>query len=196
MSIGIFVWYFWLLHYSIRGFSPVMGCVAFLPLAIGGTAAAFLAAWLVPRLPAQVIVAIGCTAAAVMNVLLATTPAHQTYWAMAFPAVLLCAFTADFVFAAAQIIASSIVSRKFQGAAGSLIGTLLTYGLSTGLGFAGTVEVHTDDRGRDPLKGIHSASWLGVGFAGLALMLDLLFIRMPKNTKKGWHEEDQPKART
>jgi hypothetical protein len=75
-----------------------------------------------------------------MNILLSTTPVHQTYWAMFSPAMILVAFTGDMVFAAGQIIASSSVARRHQGAAGSLIGTLFTYGMSTGLGFAGIVE--------------------------------------------------------
>ena len=48
----------------------------------------------------------------------------------------------DLLITAAQVIASNSVRRHEQGTAGSLIGVLQTYGLSTGLGFAGTVEVY------------------------------------------------------
>jgi hypothetical protein len=94
------------------------------------------------------------------------------------------------VFAATQIIASSLVSRAHQGAAGSLIGTLLTYGLSTGLGFAGTVEKYSNRVGSDPLRGYRAAGWLGVGMAVGALVLGTVFVRMPKNDKEGWGEEE------
>jgi hypothetical protein len=182
MSIGIYIWYVWIFLYTFRGFNPVMGGVAFLPLTILGTGAAFLAGWLVSRLPAQAILGVGCVAAIGSNVLLATTPVHQTYWAMIFPAMILIAFTADLIFAAAQIIASNSVSRRYQGAAGSLIGTLLTYGLSTGLGFAGTVETYVvrNQGGKGQLAGLRGAVYLGVGFAVAALVLNLLFVRMPK----------------
>jgi MFS family permease len=186
MSIGIYIWYVTQILYNIRGFNPVMAGVAFLPLTILGTAAAFLAGWLVPRLSTQVILGIGCIAAAISNILIATTPAHQIYWAMIFPSMIVIAFTADLIFAASQIIASNTVGKEFQGAAGSLIGTLLTYGLSTGLGFAGTVEVHTNHGGKDLLKGYHAAAYLAVGFAGAALVLNVLFVRMPKSNKEGW----------
>jgi MFS family permease len=186
MSIGIYIWYCTIFLYNIRGFNPVMVGVGFLPLTVLGTAAAFLAGWLVPRLSAQVILGIGCTAAALSSILLATTPEHQIYWAMIFPSMVIIAFTADLIFAAAQIIASNAVGKEFQGAAGSLIGTLLTYGLSTGLGFAGTVEVYTNHGGKDLLKGYRAASFLAVGFAGAALVLNVLFVRMPKLNREGW----------
>ena len=190
MGLGIYIWYVAAFLVNIRGWDNVMEGVAFIPLAICGCGAAFLAAWMVPRMPAQVIVAIGCLATATVNILMATTPRHQTYWAMVFPAMIVAAFTADLVFAASQIIASSIVPRRHQGAAGSLIGTLLTYGLSTGLGFAGTVEVYTNRDGTDMLRGYRGALYLGVGFAGAALVLDLLFVRMATNKIEGWQGED------
>jgi MFS family permease len=186
MSIGIYIWYVTIFLYNIRSYTPVLSGVAILPLTILGTFAAFLAGWLVPRLSAQVILGIGCTAAVASNILLAVTPAHQSYWAMIFPAMVIIAFSADLIFAAAQIIASNAVERRFQGAAGSLIGTLLSYGLSTGLGFAGTAEVYTNNGGKDVLKRYRSAVFLGVGFAGAALILNLLFVRMPKSSREGW----------
>jgi hypothetical protein len=180
MSIGIYLWYAWNFLHTFRGFNPVQGGLAYLPLTVLGTAAAFVAGWAVSRFPAQAILGVGCVAAIGANVLLATTPVHQTYWAMIFPSMILIAFTADLIFAAAQIIASNSVSRRYQGAAGSLIGTLLTYGLSTGLGFAGTVEVNVNRGGKDELAGMRGAVYLGIGFAAAALVLNVLFIRMPK----------------
>jgi len=78
---------------------------------------------------------------------------------------------------------------KHQGVAGSLVGTLLSYGMSTGLGFAGTVETNTFDGGRELLKGYHSAAYLGVGLASAALILSVVFVRIPKDTREGWAEE-------
>ncbi|KAM0249682.1 hypothetical protein ACHAQJ_008943 [Trichoderma viride] len=186
MSLGIYLWYATVFLLNIRNFKPViLGC-AWLPMAIAGVGAAFLAAWAVPRMPAQILVAFGCIGAALMNILLSTTPVHQTYWAMFFPAMILVAFTGDMVFAAGQIIASSGVARRHQGAAGSFIGTLFTYGMSTGLGFAGTVERYTDADGTNLLGGYRAAVYLGIGFAVGGLIIDLLFVRMKKNTTEGW----------
>ena len=126
--MGIFIWYFSLLSLNIRGYSLVENGAHYQPLAVLGTVAAFLSGWLVSRLPAQYILATGNVALIVANVLLATTPAHQSYWAMLFPAIVVSSFTIDLIFAASQIIASGSVGREHQGVAASLIGTLLSYG--------------------------------------------------------------------
>lgn len=190
MSLGIYLWYAVVFLLNIRNFSAVLLGCAWIPMAFFGVGAAFLAAWAVPRMPAQILVAVGCVGAAATNVLLATTPVHQTYWAMFLPAMILVAFTGDMVFAAGQIIASSGVARRHQGAAGSLIGMLFTYGMSTGLGFAGTVERYTNPDGTNLLKGYRAAVYLGIGFAVGGLIIDLLFVRMKKNTTEGWQGED------
>jgi hypothetical protein len=102
-----------------------------------------------------------------------------------FPAICVAAFSIDLIFASSHIIASGSVGREYQGVAGSLVGTLLTYGLSTGLGFAGTIEVYTNRGGEDTLKGYRSAVFFAVELAAMGLIGSLLFLRMEKNTKEG-----------
>ena len=191
MSLGIYFWYMNIYMQVIRGDSLVQVGVQYLPLTIVGCSNAFLAAWLVPRLPAQVIIGMGCLAMVIINTLLATVPAHLTYWAMCFPAMFVSAFTIDLITTSAQIIASNTVPIQHQGIAGSLVGTLLSYGMSTGLGFAGTVEVHTNNGGSDILQGYHSAAFLALGMAATALFLSIFFIRIPKDTREGWEENEQ-----
>ncbi|KAJ6189683.1 major facilitator superfamily domain-containing protein [Penicillium mononematosum] len=190
MSLGIYFWYMNVYMITIRGDSLIKVGVQYLPLTIVGCANAFFAAWLVPRVPAQVIISMGCLAMTAINILLATIPEHLTYWAMAFPAMFLSAFTIDLIVTSAQNIASNTVSIKHQGVAGSLVGTLLSYGMSTGLGFAGTVEVNTFDNGKDLLKGYHCAAYLAVGLAVASLIMAMVFIRIPKDTREGWSEEE------
>ncbi|KAK4038322.1 aminotriazole resistance protein [Parachaetomium inaequale] len=193
MSLGIYFWYMNIYMQTIRGDSLIQTGVQYLPLTIVGAINSFFAAWLVPRVPAQVIIGAGCLAMVTINVLLATIPADLTYWAMAFPAMFISAFTIDLITTSAQIIASNTVPMKHQGVAGSLVGTLLSYGMSTGLGFAGTVEVHTFENGTNLLRGYHSAAYLAVSMSGFALLL-CLFIRIPKDTREGWETDDETAA--
>ena len=97
--------------------------------------------------------------------------------------MVLSAFTIDLLVTSAQIIASNTVDVKQQGVAGSLVGTLLSYGLSTGLGFAGTVQSNTDRGGTELLRGYHAAAWLAVGFGAAALVLGVGFVRIPKDVR-------------
>ena len=108
---------------------------------------------------------------------------------MIFPAIAASAFTVELIFAVSQIITSESVGRDNQGATGSLVGTLLSYGLSTGLGVAGTVEVYTNDGGRKILEGYRHALYLAVGLAAVGLTRSLLFLRVSKSTKKEWDGE-------
>lgn len=99
-------------------------------------------------------------------------------------------FCPDLVFTAAQIIASNAVRRAQQGVAASLIGVLLLYGNSIGLGFAGTIEMQIDVSSGDLVAGYRAALWFGCGIALLALALDLAFVRMKKDEREGWEHED------
>ncbi|CEN62352.1 hypothetical protein ASPCAL08988 [Aspergillus calidoustus] len=191
MSVGIVLWYMSAWNLTIRDFSLFLNGASYATLAVFGTGAAIISAKLVRHLPAQFTLAIGSLSSCAANILIATMPARQSYWAQVFPAMIFTAFGPDFLFTAAQIIASNTVKRQQQGIAGSLIGTLLSYGLSTGLGFAGTVEAYTNRHGQDLVRGYRHGLYLGIGFAACAVLLALFFVRIPRERKEGWGEEDE-----
>ncbi|KAJ4325983.1 hypothetical protein N0V94_000348 [Neodidymelliopsis sp. IMI 364377] len=145
-----------------------------------------LAAWLIPRLEAQYIMAFGISCSIISLLLLATMPVHQIYWAQTFPSILIGAICPDFVYVAAQIIASNSVGKREQGIAGSLIGTLNLYGNSLGLGFAGTIETQLRKQGSMEVDGFRAAFWFGLALAVAALALDLAFVRVPIDDHEGW----------
>lgn len=148
MAVGIFIWYSSVWQYTIRRYTLLQLAASYATLAVCGTGAAFASGRATRLIPAQYIMVIGAVATAVSNILIATMPAQQTYWAQVFPALICLALGPDFIFTAAQIIASNAVKRRHQGIAGSLVGTVASYGMSTGLGVASTVEVYTNDHGR------------------------------------------------
>jgi MFS family permease len=112
-------------------------------------------------------------------------PKQQLYWAQVFPATILMALCPDFIFTAAQIIATNSVRRHEQGIAGSLVSLLQLYGASIGLGFAGTV----DAKGTKSVQGYRGALYLAIGLAAAALALDIIFVRVPKDNREGWGED-------
>ena len=190
MSYSTFIWYLVAWQQRVRHWTALSTSIGLSPIAICGALAAFLAAWLIPRLAAQWIMAIGALAVLVAQVILATMPAQQSYWLSVFPATVVQSFCPDFIFTAAAIIASNSVKRHEQGVAGSLIGTLQLYATSIGLGFAGLVEVHTSHHGLDPIAGYRSALFFGIGIAGVALAICAFCVRMPKDTRQGWQRDD------
>jgi MFS family permease len=157
MTFGILIFYLISWDQLIRHYSLFLGSAAIVSLTVLGAVGALTSAWLIPRLDAKYIIAIGNICVLVSLILVATMPAQQTYWAQVFPATILMAFCPDFIFSAAQIITSNSVRRREQGVAGSLVVTLLSYGLSTGLGFAGTAEAYTNSHRTDRVGGYRHA---------------------------------------
>ncbi|KAJ9616497.1 hypothetical protein H2200_000216 [Cladophialophora chaetospira] len=192
MAVGIYCWYLTLWNSKIRGYDLLLVGAAWQPLTVFGTIAAFTSGKIVRYIPAEYIMALGALGTAVSLTLIATQPIPQSYWAQCFPSFIAFSFGPDFIFTAAQIITSNAVKRKHQGIAGSLVGTVGSYGLSTGLGFAATVEAYTNDGGRDMAQGYRNACYLGIGIAGAAVLLSLAFVRIPKDQRDGWDEDDGP----
>ncbi|KAJ6037310.1 major facilitator superfamily domain-containing protein [Penicillium herquei] len=191
MAVGTLIWYQVLWLQDIWHWSTLHFAAGWSPFVVCATAAASLAAWLIPRMAAQWILALGTIAILLSNLLMATLPVNQTYWAQVFPSVVLFSFCPDFVYTAGQIIASNSVQRRQQGVAGSIIGTLNLYGNSLGLGFASTVEVQVARHYQSRIMGIRGALFFGVAVSAIALVLDICFVRMVKDEREGWHEEDQ-----
>jgi MFS family permease len=189
MSYGIGIWYLVAWQENVRQWSPLHFGIGILPHGIVGGLSAPIAAWLIPRVAAQWILAFGALVVAVSGIILATIPPQQIYWAQVFPATILMALCPDFIFTAAQIIATNSVKRHEQGIAGSLISLLQLYGASLGLGFSGTVDSQTNKNGVDTVRGYRSALYLAVGLATAAIVLDLIFVRVPKDTREGWAED-------
>ncbi|KAL1882513.1 hypothetical protein Plec18167_002929 [Paecilomyces lecythidis] len=186
MSNGIFLWYMVAWLQILRDKTILQFGVEWTPFGIVATVGTFISAWLIPRLAAQWILAIGSASILIANVLLATMPAQQTYWAQVFPATIFMAFCPDFVYVAAQIVTSNSVKRKEQGVAASLIGVLNLYGNSLGLGFAGTIETEVNKHRPDPILGYRAALSFGGGIALIAVVLASFFVRVAKDEREGW----------
>lgn len=193
MSFGIFAWYTVIWMEEIRDMSLISTALAIMPLTVGGVLAAFVASWMIPRLAAQHILAVGAISVGVSSIIFATMPAQQNYWTAAFPSYAIVAFSPDLTFTAAQIIVSNAVARKQQGIAASLVGTLLTYGQSMGLGFGGTVQRYArSGQGEDnKVQSYRNALYLGIGFAVGALIIGETFVRIRKDKRKGWEDDEE-----
>ncbi|KAJ5083072.1 hypothetical protein N7532_012115 [Penicillium argentinense] len=56
------------------------------------------------------------------------------------------------------------------------------------LGFAGTVETHVNDAGRNVLRGYRGALYMGIGLAGIGLIVSICFMLM---SWRRYHAEQQ-----
>ncbi|KAI0380337.1 MFS general substrate transporter [Hypomontagnella monticulosa] len=187
MASGTLFWYTVLWLQEIRHWSPIQFAIGWTPFGVGGAAATFLAAYLIPRVSAQWILAIGSSCMLVATILIATMPEQQSYWYQVFPSTILSSLSPDLVYTAAQIIASNSVSRKQQGIAGSLIGCLLLYGTSLGLGFASTVESEVG-KNHEIVMGYRGALYFAFGLCVASLVLDITLVRLVHDNREGWED--------
>ncbi|KAJ7364551.1 hypothetical protein DFH08DRAFT_950125 [Mycena albidolilacea] len=175
--------------HDFRGTSALQGVAWLAPFTIDGFIAACLAAVLISRVPAQVIICGALIAVMVANILTMTAPVSGSYWTAPFFAALFASFGPDMTFTAAQLVASNTVRRSEQGVAGSLVGTAFNYGYALGIGLGGTVEAHTNAGGTEPLRGLRGALYLGCGMAVLGILIVVLFVRVPKDNREGYDDE-------
>ncbi|KAI1372347.1 MFS general substrate transporter [Hypoxylon crocopeplum] len=187
MAAGTLFWYTVLWLQEIRHWTLMQFAVGWTPFGLGGAAATFLAAYLIPRVPAQWILAMGTSCMLIATILIVTMLEQQSYWYQVFPSTIMSSLSPDLVYTAAQIIASNSVSRKQQGISGSLIGSLLLYGTGLGIGFASTVESEVG-KTRGVVAGYRGALYFAVGLCVAALILDIGFVRLVHDNREGWED--------
>lgn len=78
-------------------------------------------------------------------------------------------------FPSGTLMLSNSMPREHQGLAASLVNTVVNYSISIGLGIAGTVESNVNDQGRDVVKGFRGAAFVGIGLAGLGIIIAICF---------------------
>jgi len=177
-SFGIFIYYIWQFFEVLRGANPLLGSAWLSPLVPSGIAAALVTGLLIGRLGPAITMCIALLAYLVGNILIATAPVDQTYWAQSFVCCLVIPWGMDMSFPAATLILSNAVAKEHQGVGASLVNTVVNYSISIGLGFAGTVEGHVNHGGKTPqdiLLGYRGALYMSIGLAGLGLGVSTLF---------------------
>ncbi|KAL3484798.1 MFS general substrate transporter [Aspergillus germanicus] len=175
-SFGIIIYYFFQFMETIEGDTPLLATAKWSGAAPSGAIAALLTGFLLSRLPPSVIMFCAMLAFTAGLAIFATVPVGQTYWAQAFVASIITPWGMDMSFPSATLILSNAMPRAHQGLAASLVTTTVNYSISLGLGFAGTVESRLSDGGRDPLSGYRGALYLGIGLAGLGLIMSVFFM--------------------
>lgn len=173
----------------IRGQTPASASTNFIPCGISGLIASVLTGRLIPTVGAPRLMVCAMLAFCVALILLATAHPYDTYWTSTFFCVVIAPFGMDMSFPSATIVASDSVPPAQQGVASSLVNTVVNFSVSLGLGFAGTVEYYVAKG--DTLRGYRGAEYLGIGFAGLGVIVALVNVAVDRCTgcdKDGKHK--------
>ncbi|KAJ6017553.1 hypothetical protein N7451_000932 [Penicillium sp. IBT 35674x] len=175
-SFGVVVFYYYAIMTNIESNTGLLTTAKFSGVAVSGAIAAVCTGVLLGYLPACVIMFIAMMAFAIGQALLVSLPIGQVYWANAFLIAIITPWGMDMSFPSGILILSDAMPAEDQGVAGSLVTTAVNYSISLGLGFAGVVESYVNDDGQDILIGYRGASYMGLGLAGLGVMVATSFM--------------------
>jgi len=172
-SFGIWVYYLWRLIENLRGYSPLAATAQNTPVAISGLLAAVVTGFLLSHIKVPYVLLISTLFFLTGQILLATTPVDQTYWAQTFVAIILMPWGMDMSFPSATILLSNSTPAEDQGIASSLVNTTVNYSISLALGIAGTIVRQMNG---DVLAGYRGAWYFGIGLDGVAVAIALYFV--------------------
>ncbi len=187
MSFGISLWYMLAWQQLIRGWTILELTVGWIPFGVGATAAVLFAAWLIPRLAAQWIMAIGVAATLCTNLILATMPAQQTYWAQMFPAIAVSEHLPRLRLRRGADHRPATASAGASRASPAASSDRSTY---TATRWAWDSPAPSRPRwpstpGAEAISGYRAALYFGAALAVVGLILDFAWVRMPKDEREG-----------
>nr|POE88448.1 drug resistance protein [Quercus suber] len=175
-SFGIWVFYLWRLIESLRGYSPLAATAQNSPVAISGLLAAVATGFLLSHIRVSYVLFISTLFFLTGQILIATTPVDQTYWAQTFVSIILMPWGMDMSFPSATILLSNNTPHNDQGIASSLVNTIVNYSICLGLGIAGTIARQVNENGMDVLAGYRGAWYFGIGLDILAVAIAVYFV--------------------
>ncbi|CAF2975762.1 unnamed protein product [Rotaria socialis] len=190
-SFGIFIYYNVQFLEIIHHASPLLTTAMLTPLVVFGIIATIVVSQLYGRTPAHYLLMASMIFFCAGNILIATAPANQTYWAQVFVATMLTPFGMDISFPAASLVISNKMPMHQQGVAASMLNTAINWSISLGLGIAGTIESKMLKRGKTTLESYRYALYTGIGLSGLGVLVALLFCRVPKTVNPNDEEQTQ-----
>ena len=174
-SHGIWSYYMFLLIEQFRGHSALEACSMFWPVAPIGLAAALSVGFLLKRIHVAYLMSISMLCFLLGCLFLATAPGHQGYFPNTFLSVVVAPFGMNWSFPTGVILMSNALPREHQGIAASLVSTMVNYSISTGLGFAGSIDRYIGHE-YGLLAGYRGAWYFGIGLSTLGFFISLFFI--------------------
>ncbi|KAF1738006.1 Drug resistance protein [Beauveria bassiana] len=180
-TFGIWTLYLVQILEDVRGLSPVLTSVYFVPVIFAGAVAAFITGKLLGPLQVRpaLVMMMALTAFTIGIILTSFAPVHQIYWGQIFVSMLVMPFGMDMSFPAATLTLSNAVAKQHQGIGASLVNTVVNYGIALGVGIAGTVEVNVrgpSDSSDDRFNGFRSGLYTGIGLAGVGMATCVVFL--------------------
>ena len=164
----------------MRNVDPLLCTLYFLPDVIFGIITALVMARIIPRFKTQYLLLAGLLFLLTAPFLMVFSPADQSYWPQAFPAISLSSIGGMTLFNVSNVFVSSSVARDDQGLGQGIFNTIVQIGTAISLAIAATVAhaggvVGEADR-MALLNGYRHCFWLAVGCL-VPAFIGCLFLR-------------------
>jgi MFS family permease len=163
----------------------------FLPLVAAGLGTNVVAAMVMDRVNAGLLGLIGGVISAIAPLLFALQDLSWTYWAAAFPAIIISVISTDLLFNISNLVITTNFPSKSQGLAGGVFNTVAQLGNSIGLAVTAMIaSAVSDAAGRDTtatsgeltydsslLQGYRSSFWVCFAAAVVSTIVSSLGLR-------------------
>lgn len=188
---GICVYYCALYFQKVHDNSPIMTTAYLSPFPIAGATVNVIAAFVLHLISGRVLLIIGMLGYLGCALLWAFIPLNITYWAMAFPSMILGVLGADLGYNVGNMHTLNTVPPNLQSSAGGIFNTNMQISITIGLAASSAIvssKVPNQDAAspQELLDGYHAGLYLAVGLSGLAVLISP-FMRVGRqgHTKKG-----------
>lgn len=151
--------------------SPLLTAVYFGPWAAGGLVLATTSGVILHMLSGKVLIIASGISKVIAVLMFAIMPDDPNYWAWIFPAMLCEAACVDVLWTVSNVFLTTSLPKNRQGLAGALISVMLFLGGAFFLAIADVAKEQFVINGMDLKHQYKSVFWIGVGLAGLALVI-------------------------
>lgn len=175
-SFGILIYHYFVFNLWLRDYSPLGVGAAAIPAVCFGLLAAMSCPFAIRLIPIEIVMTFSMAAFLGGMIMLAVVEPQQGYWHLTFAMPTMMAFGMDWSFPASSILLSDELPHEIQGMAGSLIMTMINYGLSFFVGVSGTIETQIGLHNGDDLLGeIRACAYYAIGLAGASTLISAVF---------------------
>ncbi|KAF2445625.1 MFS general substrate transporter [Karstenula rhodostoma CBS 690.94] len=133
---------------DVQEISAIQTSVRFLPTPIAGAIANIVMGLLVHKIRADWAVIVAILMTAIAALLMSIIQPEWSYWACAFPAVLLQPIGADALFTVSNLVITSVFPAKTQALAGGVFNTIAQIGKSVGLAATGLIAASVTENSK------------------------------------------------
>ncbi|KAL8953460.1 MAG: hypothetical protein Q9222_000664 [Ikaeria aurantiellina] len=170
---------------NVQGLNALEAAIRFLPAVIMGCIANIIVGLLAHRIRGDWIVVLSIVLSWSSPLLMALVNPKSTYWAFAFPAILLNPIGADGLFTISNLVITSRFPVKTQGLAGGVFNTTSQIGKSVGLALTrlvannitATSSVKDKDAAPALMQGYRAGFWFLVALNTVSLCMSLWGLR-------------------